>query len=81
MEEGKVLTDEMCEASFGFGEEIGAVASWGRGEDLEMVKANDEKSKVIALVWQYFEKQIGIEMSNNLLDVYFPSICFAVWGT
>lgn len=37
-------------AAFGFGQEIGAIASWANGKDLQMVKANDEKSKLIALV-------------------------------
>lgn len=38
-------------ASFGFGQEIGAIVSWANGGQLEMVKANDERSKLIALVY------------------------------
>ncbi|KAF4634271.1 hypothetical protein G7Y89_g3832 [Cudoniella acicularis] len=37
-------------SDFAFGQEIRAVASWANCEDLEMVKANDEKSKIIALL-------------------------------
>ena len=37
-------------AAFGFGEQIGAIGAWENGEDLNMIKANDEKSKIIALV-------------------------------
>ena len=37
-------------AEFAFGEEIGAVQSWSRGEALDMIAVNDEKSKTIALV-------------------------------
>lgn len=37
-------------AAFGFGEDIGALAAWEQGEELNMVKANDQKSKKIALV-------------------------------
>jgi hypothetical protein len=37
-------------AAFGFGEQIGAIGAWENGEDLNMIKANDEKSKRIALV-------------------------------
>ncbi|PMD40842.1 benzoate 4-monooxygenase cytochrome p450 [Hyaloscypha variabilis F] len=36
-------------SAFGFGEQIGAIGAWENGEDLNMIKANDEKSKIIAL--------------------------------
>ncbi|KAE9367930.1 cytochrome P450 [Stipitochalara longipes BDJ] len=36
-------------SAFGFGEQIGAIDAWEKGEDLNMIKANDEKSKIIAL--------------------------------
>ena len=37
-------------AAFGFGEEIGALAAWQSGKELDMVKENDEKSQYIAIV-------------------------------
>ena len=37
-------------ATFGFGEEIGAIYAWERGEVLSMIKDNDEKSKMVTFV-------------------------------
>ncbi|KAH6667890.1 benzoate 4-monooxygenase cytochrome p450 [Halenospora varia] len=37
-------------SAFGFGKEIGAICAWTDGEEIDMVKANDEKSKYIAFL-------------------------------
>ena len=37
-------------AAFGFGVDIGAIAALAEGNEIDMVKENDEKSKSIAFV-------------------------------
>ena len=55
-------------AKFGFGQEVGAIAAWANGEDLDMIKANDEKSKKIALVC----KGAAIPFYRASLSLYTP---------
>ena len=50
-------------AAFGFGEEIGALAAWQSGKELDMVKENDEKSQYIAIVsHSIFFSQVDTEI-------------------
>ncbi|OBU01046.1 hypothetical protein VE01_00916 [Pseudogymnoascus verrucosus] len=37
-------------ASFGFGEDIGAIAAWGSGHDVNIIKENDDKAQIMALL-------------------------------
>lgn len=41
-------------ASFGFGEDIGAIAAWGSGHDVNIIKENDDKAQIMALVCSFF---------------------------
>ncbi|CZR56111.1 uncharacterized protein PAC_05999 [Phialocephala subalpina] len=54
-------------SAFGFGQEIGAIASWASGKDLQMVKVNDEKSKTIALLSGFPVLASTLERAESIL--------------
>lgn len=67
------MANEKSITEFGFGRNIGAVAAWASGEDLQMIKANDEKSKTIALVRLYYTADRYL-LTDSLQFSSFPAL-------
>lgn len=66
-------------AAFGFGQIIGAIAAWASGEDLEMIRANDEKSKTIALVSNEFSLTLNRELTLSVMKYSSFPVLVSIW--